>query len=93
VRRELGFEERIRLGILARREKLRRRSQSLGEAGQDLQRGNALAGFDAREIGGGATVERQLPLLEAGRAPCLANPRPDGGRIVDVCRGTARHLR
>jgi len=78
--------------MLAGREELGCGRQPLGELRQDLERGDALSRFDAGEICGRASLEGELPLLEACRQACGANPGTDGGWVVDVRRGTARHV-
>jgi hypothetical protein len=68
---ELGFEEQeaLRPEVGAGREVVLRDAQAASELPKELERRDAVAGLDARDVGRGATGERELALAEAG---CLA---------------------
>jgi len=59
-------------------------TELLGEHAEDLERRSAGAGFDPRDVGGSAAVEREVALRQTRKLTGLANPRAGGLRAVDV---------
>jgi hypothetical protein len=50
-----------------------------------LKRRDTVTGLDARDVGGRAALEGELPLAEPGACSCFSESTTDRVRIVDVC--------
>jgi hypothetical protein len=59
-------------------------AEASGQLTKDLERRNALAAFDARDVRGRAPGKRKLRLRQARPETRLAKPPTDRRRIVDV---------
>ena len=86
---DLCIHERLRIR-LRRRLRAARRQEVLGDAeapphlAQELERGDAGARLDPRDVRGGAAREGQVALAEARCLASRAEPSADRGRVVDV---------
>jgi hypothetical protein len=84
---ELGLGERVgnrRARLVAAREVLDVHADPVRELTEQLQRRDALAGFDPRDVRRRAPWERERTLRETGLDSSLTEPPTDRGGVVDV---------
>ena len=92
--RDLGLEQLDRLehgSVDAGREPLARDLESQRELVDHLQRRDACARLEARDVGGGAAGERELPLRQARPLARRLEADAELARRVDVGGEGARH--
>jgi hypothetical protein len=82
---DLSFDERVPLRfLLARGQLVGAHTEPAAQFAKELERRNSLSALDARDVGGAAAGERELPLAQAAPLPSLPEADAHRRRTIHV---------